>query len=98
MSGTDSLGLTRITFSPYTFQELEEIVRSRLQGIDAFGGDSVELCARKVSHGSGDARKVLEICRRAIEILQRRLQQSKRRAVDTHVTEEIIKEAMVSIS
>ena len=42
------LGLTRLTFQPYTFRQLQEIVVSRLRGMNAFEEDALELVARKV--------------------------------------------------
>ncbi|GFR68035.1 origin recognition complex subunit 1 [Elysia marginata] len=42
------LGLTRMTFQPYTFRQLEQIVASRLKGLQVFDGDAVQLAARKV--------------------------------------------------
>ena len=65
------MGLTRLTFSPYTHQQLSEIVASRLSGLKVFNKDAVQLVARKVSSLSGDARRALDICRRATEIAQR---------------------------
>ncbi|KAK3878974.1 hypothetical protein Pcinc_016418 [Petrolisthes cinctipes] len=64
------LGLTRITFQPYTHTQLQEIVRSRLIGINAFDPDAIQLVARKVAALSGDARRALDICRRATEIAE----------------------------
>lgn len=44
------LGLTRLTFPTYTFQQLEEIVLSRLKGFDdAFSGETIQLVARYVN-------------------------------------------------
>ncbi|XP_061400763.1 origin recognition complex subunit 1 [Musca vetustissima] len=65
---TSRLGLTRLTFQPYTHKQLQEIVTGRLQGSEAFKGDAVQLVARKVAAVSGDARRALDICRRATEI------------------------------
>uniref|UniRef100_A0ABD2XF80 Origin recognition complex subunit 1 n=1 Tax=Trichogramma kaykai TaxID=54128 RepID=A0ABD2XF80_9HYME len=68
---TSRLGLTRLTFPPYNFKQLEEIVISRLKGHnDAFSGDTVQLVARKVAAVSGDARRALDICRRATEVAE----------------------------
>ncbi|KAI8998315.1 P-loop containing nucleoside triphosphate hydrolase protein [Gaertneriomyces semiglobifer] len=64
------LGLSRINFTPYTHQQLIEIVQSRLEGINCFDSDAVEYCARKVGAVSGDARRALDICRRGVEILE----------------------------
>ncbi|ETS60357.1 hypothetical protein PaG_05558 [Moesziomyces aphidis] len=73
------LGMTRITFMPYTDRQLVEIVKSRL-GIDA--GDEASGCAdvlsldaityvsKRVSNVSGDARRMLDVCRRSIELVE----------------------------
>ncbi|GAB4856046.1 Origin of replication complex subunit 1B [Ancistrocladus abbreviatus] len=62
------MGIQRICFRPYDCQQLKEIILSRLKGIDAFDDQAVEFAARKVAAVSGDARRALEICRRAAEI------------------------------
>ncbi|XP_036330995.1 origin recognition complex subunit 1, partial [Rhagoletis pomonella] len=67
---TSRLGLTRLTFQPYTHKQLQEIVTMRLCGSDAFKSDAVQLVARKVAAVSGDARRALDICRRATEIAE----------------------------
>lgn len=41
---------------------------ARLAGSEAFKGEAVQLVARKVAAVSGDARRALDICRRATEI------------------------------
>lgn len=43
-------GLTRMTFEPYTYLQLQEIVTSRIRELDAFEPDAVELVARKVTY------------------------------------------------
>lgn len=40
------LGLTRVTFHPYTFKQLQEIVMDRLAGSGSFDSDAVQLAAR----------------------------------------------------
>ncbi|KAF9436930.1 Origin recognition complex, subunit 1 [Entomortierella beljakovae] len=64
------LGLTRINFQPYTYQQLVKIVESRLEGIKTFRREAIEFAARKVGAVSGDARRALDICRRAVEIVE----------------------------
>ncbi|XP_064605733.1 origin recognition complex subunit 1-like [Liolophura sinensis] len=64
------LGLTRMTFQPYNFKQLQEIVVSRMRGLEVFDEDAVQLAARKVAAVSGDARRALDICRRATEITE----------------------------
>lgn len=69
---TSRLGLTRLTFQPYNYKQLQEIVMSRLKGFNGFRNEAVQLVARKVSAVSGDARRALDICRRAMEIAEAR--------------------------
>jgi Cdc6-like AAA superfamily ATPase len=71
------LGLTRINFQPYTFQQLETIITSRLEGLQLFDKTAVMFCARKVSAVSGDARRALDICRRAAELAEQIPDKSK---------------------
>lgn len=40
------LGLTRITFQPYSFKQLQEVVMARLAGSRCFVSDAVQLVAR----------------------------------------------------
>ena len=42
------LGLTRITFAPYTHEQLATIIRNRLGNSAVFHNDAIELCSRKV--------------------------------------------------
>lgn len=67
---TSRLGLTRLTFQPYTFKQLQEIVTKRLSGTNSFNPDAVQFVARKVASVSGDARRALDICRRSAEIAE----------------------------
>ncbi|KAM9490986.1 cell division control protein 6 homolog [Salvelinus alpinus] len=60
-------------FPPYSRQELAAIVQDRLTRVSGEGlidASAVQFCARKVSAVSGDARKVLDICRRAVELVE----------------------------
>jgi origin recognition complex subunit 1 len=65
--------MVRINFQPYTTPQLEKIVHARLASAQASLGapeateviapDGVKFAAMKVSSISGDARRVLDICR-----------------------------------
>ena len=56
--------MIRINFQPYTTPQLEQIVRARLGGsTDVLSADAVKFAAMKVSSISGDARRVLDVCR-----------------------------------
>lgn len=68
---TSRLGLTRLTFQPYSHKQLQEIVASRLSGLNSFNSDAIQLVARKVAALSGDARRALDICRRSSEIAEK---------------------------
>ncbi|WRX33055.1 Bromo adjacent homology (BAH) domain - like 10 [Theobroma cacao] len=67
------MGIQRLCFGPYNYQQLQEIISSRLKGIDAFEKQAVEFASRKVAAISGDARRALEICRRAADIADYRI-------------------------
>ncbi|GMJ07096.1 UNFERTILIZED EMBRYO SAC 13, origin of replication complex 1B [Hibiscus trionum] len=67
------MGIQRLCFGPYNYQQLQEIISSRLKGIDVFEKQAVEFASRKVAAISGDARRALEICRRAAEIADYRI-------------------------
>ncbi|GBN85290.1 Origin recognition complex subunit 1 [Araneus ventricosus] len=68
---TSRLGLSRITFQPYNFKQLQEIIMNRIQELKVFDPDAVQFVARKVAAVSGDARRALAICRHAAEIVER---------------------------
>ncbi|KAG6902579.1 hypothetical protein C0995_014586 [Termitomyces sp. Mi166 len=72
------LGMTRINFSPYSATQLQHIVQARLKSVkdgldddsqEALSSDAIKLAAMKVSGISGDARRVLDICRRTVELV-----------------------------
>lgn len=66
------LGLTRITFPGYTHTQLMEIISSRLEGVpgNIVDQDAIQFASRKVAAVSGDARRALDICRRAVELAE----------------------------
>ncbi|KAI4258246.1 MAG: hypothetical protein LQ352_001299 [Teloschistes flavicans] len=66
------LGLTRITFPGYTHGQLQAIISSRLVHVPGqiVDPDAIQFASRKVAAVSGDARRALDICRRAVEIAE----------------------------
>ena len=72
------LGLSRLNFQPYTHGELEEIVQLRLEELNIFDQDAITFAARKVAAVSGDARRALEICRRATEFAEQENNEMKK--------------------
>lgn len=103
--------MIRINFQPYTTQQLEKIVHARLkeakggleEPADVINADGVKFAAMKVSSISGDARRVLDICRYVSSLFYsnntaksrcRRaveLVHPKRRAARTEDVKEVIK-------
>ncbi|ESQ38187.1 hypothetical protein EUTSA_v10029404mg [Eutrema salsugineum] len=71
------MGIQRLCFGPYNHTQLQEIISTRLKGIDAFEKPAIEFASRKVAAISGDARRALEICRRAAEVADYRLKSNK---------------------
>jgi origin recognition complex subunit 1 len=70
------LGIQRIQFPGYTHEDLVQIINSRFSALYDDGiklkDDAVEFAARKVASVSGDARRALKICQRAIAIATER--------------------------
>ncbi|XP_069361490.1 origin recognition complex subunit 1 isoform X2 [Maniola hyperantus] len=61
------LGLTRLSFPPYSHTQLQCIIATRLSGANVTP-DALQLIARKVAAVSGDARRALSLCDRALEM------------------------------
>ncbi|XP_010006899.1 PREDICTED: cell division control protein 6 homolog, partial [Chaetura pelagica] len=60
-------------FPPYTREQLTAILQERLgqvEGDPVLDAAALQFCARKVSAVSGDARKALDVCRRAVEVVE----------------------------
>lgn len=72
------LGLTRITFPGYNHEQLMKIIQSRLEGVpgNIVEPDAVQFASRKVAAVSGDARRALDICRRAVELAEAETKES----------------------
>jgi origin recognition complex subunit 1 len=70
------LGLSRIQFTSYSYTQLSEIIKHRLEQLSQtddkllIAKDAIEFASRKVASVSGDARRSLMICIRAVEIAQ----------------------------
>ncbi|XP_027054918.1 cell division control protein 6 homolog [Pocillopora damicornis] len=61
-------------FAPYTKEQIVQIIKDRLTTVDdgnnILDASAVQFCARKVSAMAGDMRKALDICRRAVEVVE----------------------------
>ncbi|KAJ5637483.1 ATPaseAAA-typecore [Penicillium lividum] len=82
------LGLTRITFPGYKHTDLMEIIGTRLANVpgNIVEPDAVQFASRKVAAVSGDARRALDICRRAVEIAEQEALEAA--AADSIIPEE----------
>lgn len=87
------LGLTRLTFQPYTYQQLQQIIWSRLP-CHGFDETAAQLVARKVAAVSGDARRALDICRRAALIAETRHLTTRQRQRQLSVQVEDVTDAV----
>jgi origin recognition complex subunit 1 len=78
------LGLTRITFPGYTHTQLMTIISARLEGVpgNLVDPDAIQFAARKVAAVSGDARRALDICRRAVELAEQSQTEQESRGED----------------
>ncbi|KAJ3352001.1 Origin recognition complex, subunit 1, partial [Entophlyctis luteolus] len=83
------VGAARLAFNAYTTQELALIIRSRLGGYAVLSDDAITFVTKKVAGMSGDARRALDICRKAIEVLEQK-QASGQSADVQHVSRELV--------
>ncbi|KAI9366019.1 P-loop containing nucleoside triphosphate hydrolase protein, partial [Zopfochytrium polystomum] len=94
------VGRARVPFNAYTVPQLVTIIESRLAGTgdQVLHPEAVEFCARKVAGMSGDARRALDICRRAVEVLTARQEtaSSDRPVVTRKLMSEVINEMFMS--
>lgn len=78
------LGLSRIQFTSYSYLQLSEIIKHRLEEISKsndkliIAKDAIEFASRKVASVSGDARRSLMICVRAVEIAEAEFKKNKK--------------------
>ncbi|KAL3431401.1 P-loop containing nucleoside triphosphate hydrolase protein [Aspergillus tetrazonus] len=85
------LGLTRITFPGYKHTDLMEIITTRLASVpgNIVDSDAIQFASRKVAAVSGDARRALDICRRAVEIAEQSNEAAGVEALDADDTESL---------
>lgn len=94
------MGLRRIQFKGYSFHQLGDIIRHRLSSLVKHSkykvtivDDAIGFAARKVAGVSGDARRALNICKRAVEIAEQEF--SKQELDNYAVTTQHISMAIV---
>ncbi|XP_067685847.1 cell division control protein 6 homolog [Haliotis asinina] len=64
-----------LNFAPYSKEQIASIIKGRLQkmeedGLAVIEPSAIQFCARKVSAVAGDMRKALDVCRRAVEMVE----------------------------
>ncbi|XP_068930324.1 cell division control protein 6 homolog [Petaurus breviceps papuanus] len=62
-----------VNFPPYTKEQIATILEDRLKQVSSdqvLDNAAIQFCARKISAVSGDIRKALDVCRRAVEIVE----------------------------
>ncbi|XP_055939467.1 cell division control protein 6 homolog [Argiope bruennichi] len=69
-----------MNFPPYTKDQIVSILEDRLSEVQVNGKPvikpiAIQLCARKIAADSGDIRKALNVCTRAIQIVEKKLSQ-----------------------
>lgn len=62
------IGHSRLIFSPYNSENLQQIMSNRLQDVGVFSPDAIKFVSKKIAAYSSDVRKSLHICRLAIEL------------------------------
>ncbi|GAB1598912.1 cell division control protein 6 homolog [Argonauta hians] len=71
-----------MNFSPYTKDQIVRVIEDRLKDSQLnsshmFEPSAIQFCSRKVASTAGDMRKALDICRRAIELMETELRLQK---------------------
>ncbi|XP_069108179.1 cell division control protein 6 homolog [Argopecten irradians] len=64
-----------LNFAPYSKDQIAAILKDRIEKIECNGvgvmeNSAIQFCARKISAVAGDMRKALDVCRRAVEMVE----------------------------
>lgn len=87
------LGLRRLPFQAYKYDDLIKIVEARIKHLDLFEKDiGITLICRKVASLNGDARRVLDLCRRSMDIAEQ--QAGSQSIADLKVSIKHVEEAL----
>ena len=71
-----------LNFPPYSKDQIVKILSERLAEVNSGGEqvlepNAIQFCARKVAAVAGDMRKALDVCRRAVEIVENDVKKQK---------------------
>ena len=61
------IGKLRLVFQPYTTPQITEIIKSRLANTNIFASEAITLVSKKIASISGDIRRTLNLCNRALD-------------------------------
>lgn len=67
----------QIVFGAYGEDDITEVLSKRLAATNAIHTNAIRLCAKKVGAASGDMRRVLDICRDAISLAIREIEEAE---------------------
>lgn len=88
------LGLTRYNFKPYDHAALSNIIEHQLKDyVKYLGKDAIQLCARKVSAVSGDARRAVNLAKRAVDYFRSATQEELQARITGRQVSEKVPEA-----
>ncbi|OWF49220.1 cell division control protein 6 homolog [Mizuhopecten yessoensis] len=64
-----------LNFAPYSKDQIAAILKDRIaklesEGVAVMENSAIQFCARKISAVAGDMRKALDVCRRAVEMVE----------------------------
>ena len=63
------IGECRLVYQPYNVEQIQTILKSKLKGeTEVFSADALKLVSWMIAKFSGDIRRALQLCKRAIEL------------------------------
>ena len=65
---TSRIGNRRLVYKPYTSQQIEKILQSRLEKISIIASEAVTFISKKIASFSSDIRKTLHLSREAFKL------------------------------
>lgn len=95
-----------LPFLPYTSGQIKNIITSRLRTLLPTDSTSpehvpfihpaaIDLCSRKVAGQTGDLRKALDICRRAIDLIENETKRKHQQVIDEQILESPSRKVLV---
>eukprot|EP00494_Astrolonche_serrata_P002879 UN02885 len=88
------IGRQHLAFEPYSKKQIITILEERLKALNCFEQEAISFCAAKAASQTGDIRRALQICKRAAEIRERKLEN---KGEDAKVTREDVQLAVKTL-